>query len=272
MWTYGKTATKVNESILTPRASIPFSVASNPLSLPLRRKECHTSCFQIACSRQSRGAPKSCLGIWDGGVEPEGWAAPSVRALGVPGLAAPPPPPPLLLEHPGRPGRAGMAILQHCYYSVLPSKPTPGPTSTPQEGQTLPEKWFPTPLQRDRCRGQKGPLGLWKLYKVYSLGRARSRKGLRDGGGCLEMQKARKGRLTFVWRRQIKYPKDTRCGVGLGERWPFWNSCWECRSGRSLSIFTAFLGGRHRYPHPAEGRLRQRYFESSDLDQGQLMV
>ena len=177
----------------------------------MRRKDCHPSRFQMACSWQSRGQSHA----WDFGT------------VGLREKVEPPPRPclwsPTLPLRPAlRTGTlAGQAEPRWRFYSavttlLLSSKPTPGPTNTPREGQTLLEKWFPTPLQRDRCRGKKGPLDLWKLYKVYRVLASQRRKSLWDGGGYLEMEKALKGRQTSVSRHQTKYLEGMRWGEGGG--------------------------------------------------------
>lgn len=60
-----------------------------------------------------------------------------------------------------------------------------------------------------------------------------------------------------------KIPKGTRCADGPGE---------VALLGQPLRMpfrrIPGFLQGRHSYPHSAEGRLRQRCFESSELAQG----
>lgn len=69
----GTKATKVNESVLTLRASAPFSVV--PTS---RAGHWWPGEGQNAVSNGlffAKQGPESRLGIWDGGVEPEGWAS-----------------------------------------------------------------------------------------------------------------------------------------------------------------------------------------------------
>lgn len=136
---------------------------------------------------------------------------------------------------------AGQAEPRWRFYSavttlLLSSKPTPGPTNTPREGQTLLEKWFPTPLQRDRCRGKKGPLDLWKLYKVYRVLASQKEKKPVGWGWVLGNGEGPERASGLCVQTPDEIPRGHAVGGG-GQ--PFCNNCWGRPAGRPHLVFRA---------------------------------
>lgn len=114
----GKQGISANESTLCPRARAPLSVAPTPeLATGLLEKRRMPHLLFSDDLFLANPELESHLGIWAVASSPKaGPALLSALVPGVPGLKRGHFP---LAHLPGQPGRAGLATLQHRYYSVV---------------------------------------------------------------------------------------------------------------------------------------------------------